>query len=394
MFEDFEKDLSNASLRRAAKSLQEKKTGNKDETKIESRSGTPNKKKKSNVTPNQSKELKSRRSVRSSSIDGRIPSRESSIEGRRSSRGTSRRSSRATSVEDNNSSRATSRSSSVTRRSSSRNSQRPSSRNSVRSRNSSIGDIEETPVKRSRKDGDGFLESPKQLIRPSKLGSFGIMPGFNSTLASLSKSAPTFGKLPSLSSSSSSLFGASPADLIVEGKRQWKPSQKVQERINLCTVESSATSTTSDIKKSITQYADAISSKSTSKPNSANLSGARDEDEFADENHEKIQRILASQWDSRLRKVDNKFLKTSRLSSIEQQQQQQQKSSSIITSSKQPLLRESKLELNQGLLERMRKPSQQIQFYEAIQKSMQVPGKTPPKLLNSSTSINPGENSI
>ena len=54
------------------------------------------------------------------------------------------------------------------------------------------------------------------------------------------------------------------------------------------------------------------------------------------------------------------------------------------------LLRESKLELNQGLLERLRNPSQQVEFYEAIQQSMMSADKTPPKLLNSSDNINPG----
>ncbi len=58
---------------------------------------------------------------------------------------------------------------------------------------------------------------------------------------------------------------------------------------------------------------------------------------------------------------------------------------------KRPLLRQSKLELNQGLLQRLRNPSQQVQFYEAIQQSMQRPDKTPPKLLSSDTSINPGK---
>lgn len=56
---------------------------------------------------------------------------------------------------------------------------------------------------------------------------------------------------------------------------------------------------------------------------------------------------------------------------------------------KKVLLRESKLELNQGLLERLRNPSQQVEFYEAIQQSMQSADKTPPKLLNSSANINP-----
>ena len=63
--------------------------------------------------------------------------------------------------------------------------------------------------------------------------------------------------------------------------------------------------------------------------------------------------------------------------------------------SPKPLIRQPKLELNASLLEKMRDgPSQQIQFYEAIQQSMQDAEKTPPKLINSTdTSVNPGKKS-
>ncbi len=138
---------------------------------------------------------------------------------------------------------------------------------------------------------------PKQLIRPSKLGGFGAgdaSGGFFSTSQD--------------PSSSSRLFGSSPAELIVEGKRQWKPSFKIQESM--------------EIKKSITQYATAISclppgfSSSTSSHSSPSTQKKAPPTvpKESKESHEKIQRILASQWDSRLRKVDNKFVKTSRIS--------------------------------------------------------------------------------
>ena len=89
----------------------------------------------------------------------------------------------------------------------------------------------------------------------------------------------------------------------------------------------------------------------------------------------------------RLRKVDNKFVKTGRVASPADL------SNSDDPPQKKILLRESKLELNQSLLERLRNPSQQVEFYEAIQQSMQSADKTPPKLLNSSSNINPGRKS-
>lgn len=58
---------------------------------------------------------------------------------------------------------------------------------------------------------------------------------------------------------------------------------------------------------------------------------------------------------------------------------------------KSEIIRESKLVLNQKLLERLRKPSQQVEFYQAIQRSMQSADKTPPKLVQGSSMINPGD---
>lgn len=109
--------------------------------------------------------------------------------------------------------------------------------------------------------------------------------------------------------------------------------------------------------------------------------------------NEKIERMLASQWDSRLRKVDNKFVKTnSRIPSPDPPQDQ------IVIAVEKPakpvLLRESKLVLNEGLLERLRSPSHQIEFYQAIQESMQSADKFPPKLVqegHKKGSINPGQ---
>lgn len=54
------------------------------------------------------------------------------------------------------------------------------------------------------------------------------------------------------------------------------------------------------------------------------------------------------------------------------------------------IIRESKLVLNEKLLERLRKPAQQVEFYQAIQRSMQSADKTPPKLVQGSSMINPG----
>ncbi len=76
------------------------------------------------------------------------------------------------------------------------------------------------PIKKTKKTsaGEAARSTPetasvKALIRPSKLGGF---EGF-STPPPSAESAPR-------------LFDSSPAELIVEGKRQWKPSFKVQVR--------------------------------------------------------------------------------------------------------------------------------------------------------------------
>lgn len=62
-------------------------------------------------------------------------------------------------------------------------------------------------------------------------------------------------------------------------------------------------------------------------------------------------------------------------------------------SNKKPIIRESKLVLNQKLLERLRaKPSHQVEFYSAIQRSLQSADKVPQlaKLVEGSKMINPG----
>jgi hypothetical protein len=74
---------------------------------------------------------------------------------------------------------------------------------------------------------------------------------------------------------------------------------------------------------------------------------------------QRIQRILASQWDSRLRKVENKFVKTGSRVGSSGGGGGGGGEDALQTTPKKPLLRESKLELNRGLLERLRAPSQQ-----------------------------------
>jgi len=148
--------------------------------------------------------------------------------------------------------------------------------------------------------GDDIAAAPpKALLRPSKLGNLGspssVQSGSNLFSASLSDSSSG----PTSSSSTPRLFESSPADLIVEGKRQWKPTAKVQESI--------------DMKKSIAQYANAMASTAklpssiTGGGSQKSVGGGMDSSSGA---AEKIQRILASQWESRLRKVDNKFVKS------------------------------------------------------------------------------------
>ena len=105
---------------------------------------------------------------------------------------------------------------------------------------------------------------------------------------------------------------------------------------------------------------------------------------------EKIERLLASQWDSRLRKVENKFVKSgSRIPSPEVPEERPEKPAG----NKPVLLRESKLVLNEGLLERLRSPTHLKDFYQAIQESMQSAEKFPPKLVQEGQkgSINPGK---
>ena len=225
------------------------------------------------------------------------------------------------------------------------------------------------PVKKTKTDPNvpKAPTSTSFLIRPSKLGSF---EGLSSQTT------------PSSSSSSSSggrLFGSSPTELIVEGKRQWKPSFKVQE--------------SQEMKKTISQYANAVAGSgggAGGKAASNSQGGSAAASPSAAAAQEKIQRILASQWDSRLRKVDNKFVKSSRTSEgTGCALSDAPKSPSGL--SKPVLLRESKLELNRVFLDRLQSHhSQQVEFYEAIQQSMQRPDRSPPKLL-SGASVNPGE---
>ena len=64
----------------------------------------------------------------------------------------------------------------------------------------------------------------------------------------------------------------------------------------------------------------------------------------------------------------------------------------VVKSPAKPIIRESKLVLNQKLLERLRNPSHQVEFYQAIQNSMQSADKIPPKLVEGPASlINPGD---
>ena len=165
--------------------------------------------------------------------------------------------------------------------------------------------------------------SSKQLIRPSKLGSFSSSPPLSNSFSSPVNTTPT-GPAPKYTPSMSHLFGVTPGALIVEGKRHSKPSLRLQEAEGgTATPSGSGTGTpTKLMKKSITQYADAMTSKkevagSSSGRKEKKVAKAKNEEkvedeESKDEMQEKIQRMLASQWDSRLRKVENKFVKTSR----------------------------------------------------------------------------------
>ena len=99
---------------------------------------------------------------------------------------------------------------------------------------------------------------------------------------------------------------------------------------------------------------------------------------------------LASQWSpSRLRKVENKFVKSGARVSSPNPKKDENCQPAAATA--KPLLRESKLVLNQKLLERLRKPSQQVEFYQAIQRSMQSADKVPPKLVQGPAFIHPGK---
>ena len=122
----------------------------------------------------------------------------------------------------------------------------------------------------------------KQLIRPSKLGGFGS--AGNSVVAGSRKSpggsAPISSSSPAPSSATPTttptrLFGGSPSELIVEGKRAWKPSAKVQEKMDAESPE---------VKQFITQYADAMAKKDKGGGNKAK--------QPQDEGMQKIERIL------------------------------------------------------------------------------------------------------
>ena len=125
----------------------------------------------------------------------------------------------------------------------------------------------------------------KQLIRPSKLGGFGSA---KSPVVAGSRHSPG-GSAPNSSSSPAAapttptrLFGSSPSELIVEGKRAWKPSAKVQEKMD---AESPA------VKQFITQYADAMAKKDKGGGNKAK--------QPQDEGMQKIERILKGESTSK-----------------------------------------------------------------------------------------------
>ena len=100
-----------------------------------------------------------------------------------------------------------------------------------------------------------------------------------------------------------------------------------------------------------------------------------------------IRWVISAQWDSRLRKVDNKFVSSG--ARIVAAAGSSSATSPPPSPNKKPLLRESKLQLNTDLVEDLRSnPEGQAQFYEAIQRSMQSADKLPPKLLMAS-SVNP-----
>lgn len=206
---------------------------------------------------------------------------------------------------------------------------------------------------------EGGTKAAKVLIRPSKLGNFGTT-------------------LSSMSTPENSPFSRG------QGKRQIKPSFKLKDS----PLFGKTTEGNPSMKKSITEYANAVAAAA----NKKNPDLEDNQDNADDKMQGKIQRILASQWDSRLRTVDNKFVKTRRVASPFSNEAgiSQSLTSPPPSTSKPVLLRESKLVLNQKLLERLRKPSQQVEFYQAIQRSMQSADKVPPKLVEGSSMINPG----
>ena len=142
------------------------------------------------------------------------------------------------------------------------------------------------PKKKAKRSKEEPAQQPssgnKQLIRPSKLGGFGS--AGNSVVAGSRKSpggsAPISSSSPAPSSATPTttptrLFGGSPSELIVEGKRAWKPSAKVQEKMDAESPE---------VKQFITQYADAMAKKDKGGGNKAK--------QPQDEGMQKIERIL------------------------------------------------------------------------------------------------------
>ena len=130
-------------------------------------------------------------------------------------------------------------------------------------------------AKRLREEPAQPSSGSKQLIRPSKLGGFGaksesskLSPGGSAPNSSSSTPAPA--------TTPTRLFGSSPSELIVEGKRAWKPSAKVQDQMD---AESPA------VKQFITQYADAMAGKK-------DKGGGGKAKQPQDEGMQKIERIL------------------------------------------------------------------------------------------------------
>jgi len=170
----------------------------------------------------------------------------------------------------------------------------------------------------------GALKKAAAEMKQSVVGGFGAPPSFASPPASTTAStAPSLGQTSNQEAASSErLFGSSPSDLIIEGKRRWKPSLKLRE-------------VAGEVGVGQPDKRELKNSKNGSKSNEPVEDEDSDDEEWLD--------VSASKEN-----VDSS------------ESQQQGKS----------LIWKSKLELNTEVVERLRKPAEMAEFCSAIQRSM------------------------